>query len=198
MEARNKMSDEDIAKTYVITDTHFFHDRIITDFGFRPSNFNQLIINNWINTVGEDDIVIHLGDVIWGNQDQLKSVMGQLTGNIILVRGNHDKSHSNNWFIQAGFCAVFEKVQMSGVIFSHVPAIMNQEEIDRGLINVFGHFHNNGPDRWEKDYKQRITPNHFLLSLEDVNYSPVSLEKIKRQKYVKNAYNMLKSENKCI
>ena len=84
------------------------------------------------------------------------------------------------------------------MILSHVPAIMNEAEIERGLINVFGHFHNNGPERWEPKYKERITPNHYLLSLEEVNYVPVSLEKVRRRKYVKDAFNMLKSENKSI
>lgn len=187
-----------ISKTYVITDTHFFHSRIVTDFCFRPSNFNQVIVNNWVNTVQENDIVFHLGDVIWGNQEQLRGIMEILPGKIVLIRGNHDISHSNNWFLQAGFDLVLEKAQVSGVVLSHMPTTLSSEEIDKDFINVFGHFHNNSPERWEEKLKARITKNHYLLSLEDVGYKPVLLEEIRKGKYVKNAFDMLKGVNKNI
>ena len=187
--------ERNISKTYLVTDTHFSHTRIITHFGFRPPNFNQLIINQWQATVQPQDIVYHLGDVTWGSQGELMSIMAGLPGTKILIRGNHDKNHSNNWFIQAGFAAVLEKAQISGVILSHIPAIMNEAEIERGLINVHGHFHNNNHRKWEKYLVDRITDNHFLLALEDVEYRPVSLDAVKRGKYVKNSKKVLESES---
>ena len=153
--------NEKISKYYILSDTHWGHQRIITEFVFRPVNFEKLIIKNWKNTVKEQDIIIHLGDVTWGSQEQLQQIMNKLPGTKILVKGNHDRNHSNNWFIKAGFTAVFEKVQISGIIFSHFPAILNEEEIDRGIINVHGHFHNNPPDKWEKKLVEKITNNHF-------------------------------------
>jgi calcineurin-like phosphoesterase family protein len=184
--------DRKPSKTYIITDTHFFHNRIVTDFCFRPKNFHDLIINGWKNTVNENDVVFNLGDVTWGTKDQLLHIMQQLPGTKILVRGNHDRSYSNNWFIEAGFSAVLEKAQVSGVILSHFPAILNKEEIERGIINVHGHFHNNDPKRWEPKLKERITDNHFLLSLEDVGYTPVSLEKIAKRKFIFNSNELIK------
>ena len=79
--------DKTISKTFLITDTHWEHSRIITDFGFRPDNFGQIITNNWQNTVKNEDIVFHLGDVTWGSQDQLKNIMDNLPGTKILIRG---------------------------------------------------------------------------------------------------------------
>jgi len=178
-------------KTYIISDLHFFHNRIVTDFCFRPKNFHDLIINNWKNTVKENDIVFDLGDVTWGSQEQLFQIMQQLPGTKILIRGNHDKSHSNSWFIKAGYDAVLEKAQISGVILSHFPAILNEEEIERGIINVHGHFHNNSPSRWEPKLKERITNNHYLLSIEDVGYKPISLELIRKHKFVKNSKKLI-------
>lgn len=187
---------ETVSKTYIITDTHFDHEKMTTKFKVRPRNFTNKIINQWHATVEPHDIVVHLGDVIWGRQDRLSGIMNYLPGTKILVKGNHDRNHSNNWFIQAGFAAVFEKVQMSGIIFSHFPAILNQEEIDRGIINVFGHFHSNPPKRWEPSLKKRLTPNHFLLALENVEYRPIDLVKIKKEKFVQNALKLLESESK--
>lgn len=191
------MVEEDVSKVYLVTDLHFLHEKMQV-YCNRPQDFNSKIVRVWQATVHPEDIVFNLGDVIWGNQDQLKSFMGQLPGTHILIRGNHDKSHSNNWFIQAGFSVVLEKVQISKVVLSHVPSFLSEKEIEEGIINVFGHFHNHGPDRWEPRYKERITPNHYLLSFEDVNYTPVCLEQVLKRKYVKSAYDMLKSENKSV
>lgn len=186
------MSDKP-SKYYIITDSHFNHVKM-QEYCGRPANFDQLIINQWNATVQSQDIVIHLGDVTWGTQSQLKWIMAQLSGTKILVKGNHDRNHSNNWFIKTGFSAVFEKVQVSGVILSHMPAIMREEEIERGIINIHGHYHNVFPKKWEKNLVERITPNHYLLVLEDINYRPILLEDAKRKKFVKNTKKLLDSE----
>jgi len=185
--------DNNISKTYVITDTHWSHS-LMQKFCNRPPNFDQLIINQWRATVKPQDIVYHLGDVTWGSQEQLSTIMSVLPGTKILVRGNHDRNHSNNWFIQAGFAAVLEKAQVSGVILSHVPAIMGQEEIDRGIINLHGHFHNNSAKRWEKHLTERITESHYLLVLEDLDYRPLSMEHVAKRKFIVNSKKLLESE----
>lgn len=184
------MEENKISKYYISTDLHFFH-KAMQKYCNRPANFNDIIINQWKNTVGVDDIIIILGDVTWGSQEDLKNIMNELPGTKILVRGNHDKNHSNNWFIQAGFAFVAEKIQVSGIIFSHFPSYMSQEEIDRGIINVHGHFHNNPISKWEKELGKRITKNHYLMILEDIEYKPISLDKIKRRKFVVSTYDKI-------
>ena len=182
-------------KYYVTTDLHFSHHRIVTDFGFRPSNFHDLIIRNWRDTVKKNDIVFDLGDVTWGSQGQLLQIMNGLPGTKILIRGNHDRDHSNNWFIKAGYSVVLEKAQACGVVLSHFPAILNEEELKRDLINVHGHFHNVDPKEWEKKLVERITCNHYLLSLENTNYTPISLELIKKRKFIKNSKKLLENKS---
>ena len=185
--------DNNPSKTYIITDTHYGHS-LMQKYCNRPPDFEQKIIKQWQATVNSQDIVYHLGDVTWGNQNQLKQIMNVLPGTKILIRGNHDKNNSNNWFIQSGFAAVLEKAQISGVILSHFPAILNQKEIDLGIINIHGHFHNSSPKRWEQNLKNRITYNHFLMILENIDYMPISLEKAKRRKFVKNSKKLLESD----
>jgi len=186
---------EKITKIYIVTDLHFFH-KAMTKYCGRPANFNQIIINQWQATVQPQDIVFNLGDVTWSSQGQLQQINNGLPGTKILIRGNHDRDHSNNWFIKAGFSAVLEKAQISGIILSHFPSILNQEEIDRGIINVHGHFHNNDPDRWEPNQKKKITNNHYLLSMEDVNYTPISLEAIRRRRFIKNSKELIERKIK--
>jgi calcineurin-like phosphoesterase family protein len=186
--------DNEISKTYIITDTHFSHD-LMLQYCNRPPNFGHKIIKQWQAIVNPQDIVYHLGDVTWGSQEQLQQIMHSLPGTKILVRGNHDRSHSNNWFIRAGFAAAVEKAQVSGVILSHFPALMTQEEIDYGIINIHGHFHNNDPKRWEQKLKDKITSNHFLMILEDVGYRPIPLQEARKGKFVKNSKKLLESDS---
>jgi len=183
--------DKNITKTYFITDTHFHHT-LMQKYCGRPADFDSRIIKQWQATVQPQDIVYHLGDVTWGSQGQLMQIMHGLPGTKILIRGNHDKNHSNNWFIQAGFAAVLEKAQVSGILLSHMPAYMTEQEIERGIINVHGHFHNNGAEKWEKRFIERITPNHYLMILEDLNYRPVSLQDIVKRKFIVNCEELLK------
>ncbi len=177
------IKNNNIIKTYIIADLHFQHKKM-QEYCYRPSNSDQLIINNWKNTVDRNDLIYVLGDVIWGNLEELKKIIYQLPGIKILIRGNHDKNHTNNWFIQAGFAAVLEKAQINGIILSHFPSIMNQEEIDRGIVNIHGHFHNNPQSSWEKSLKKRLTNNHFLLSLELIKYKPILLNNAIRKNLV--------------
>lgn len=108
--------------------------------------------------------------------------MNGLPGTKILIRGDHDRNRSNNWFKKCGFAAVVGKAQVSGVILSHFPALMTQEEIDYGIINVHGHFHNNDPKKWEKKLKDKITSSHFLMILENVEYRAIPIESAKKRK----------------
>jgi calcineurin-like phosphoesterase family protein len=183
-----------ITKNYIIADTHFFHDALKRFCG-RPEKFEQLIINNWKSTVKPWDIIFHLGDVTWGNQTELKSIITSLPGTKVLVRGNHDKNHSNNWFIKAGFSIVVEKVQIDNIILSHMPSVMNRAEIKRNIINIHGHFHNNKPSTWENYLKKRITNNHYLLVLENIDYKPVLLKTAITKKFVTMSKKILESEN---
>ena len=190
------MSDE-ISKTYLLTDSHFGHTAM-QKYCNRPPDFGQKIINQWQATISPKDIVYHLGDVTWGSQGQLQQILHGLSGTKILVRGNHDRNHSNNWFIQAGFAAVVEKAQVSGVILSHFPAILTKEDIKYGIINIHGHFHNNDPKKWEQKLKDKITKNHFLMILENVEYRPIDLHKARKGKFVENSKKLIESESKIV
>ena len=86
---------------YFIADTHFNHENIIRycNRPFENSNeMNEYIINKWNSVVNENDVVYHLGDVGFGNTEELKQLVGRLNGTKILIRGNHDyKRGLNGW-----------------------------------------------------------------------------------------------------
>lgn len=164
-------------KIFLISDTHWFHERALL-FGKRPPEFTQKIITQWQTFVMPQDTVIHLGDVIWGNKTQLQTVMNQLTGTKILVRGNHDKNHSDNWFKDAGFSFVCQKTMVNNILLSHMPSRLCAEDIEYGVRNIHGHFHNIQHQKWEQKLKDRLTDNHYLLALEMIGYKPVLLSEV--------------------
>ena len=159
------------ASTFIISDTHWYHDEMITAID-RPKDYAKLIFKRWASTVTENDIVIHLGDVIWDNQLKLKEILDSLPGRKILVKGNHDK-RSDNWYMANGFSFSCDSLIYKNILFSHVPMVL-PEGVD---WNIFGHWHNFPQKDWEPVLKARLTDKHKLFSLEDMNYMPVKLER---------------------
>ena len=123
-------------KTWVISDTHFYHEKL-KENNYRPQDFMGKIICNWKRMVSDDDLVIHLGDVSW-SKDLL---VDTLPGRKVLVRGNHDKK-TCSWYMSHGFdfaCDSFDRKFGNVVVrFTHVPIEKPDYTFD---INIHGHLH---------------------------------------------------------
>jgi len=85
---------------FVTSDQHFNHFKISQLCGrkFRSlEEMHNVMIKLWNNTIRPQDIVIHLGDIVFtkGASSEVSKIISQLNGRIILVKGNHDrKSYS--------------------------------------------------------------------------------------------------------
>ena len=68
----------DGSKVFFTSDTHFYHENIIR-FCNRPFKdvemMNETIIANWNNTIGQDDIVFHLGDFCLGGSAEWSKIL---------------------------------------------------------------------------------------------------------------------------
>ena len=170
-----------MADTFVISDTHFNHAPILTfkDYAGQPpragftevDHMNQVMLDNWNDTVGPNDTVIHCGDVLFGMDkvDWLTNVFAKLPGKKRLVLGNHD-----NVKMLAPF---FKDIQMwidmsdKGLLFTHTPqhpsTLAESHRFGTGpILNVHGHIHSNPSP--EGPYK--------CVCVEQINYTPVSIE----------------------
>ena len=185
-------------KVFVISDQHFDHRNIInytrTDL-FGSDNIEDSVnkMNNYIiakhnEVVGEDDIVIMLGDVAFKTgTERLTELMSKLNGHKFLVMGNHDIIDKPDLYLRAGFEEVFlAPVKFNGDFYSHYPLNASTESRDRpdtilykflceefksmdSGINFHGHQHsyvNNG-DR-EKN-----------VSCEQADYKPIFVGRTK-------------------
>lgn len=174
-------------KIYLITDTHFNHEKI-KEYCGRPDNYEQLLWKG-LENLPKDCLLIHLGDVCIGKDLEVHERIKKLPYKKILVKGNHDRK-SDSWYLSNGWDFVCDKFSANyfgkNILFSHTPT-KNSEWWD---MNIHGHFHNNLHRLLEGKYvvdgeKERneidlnnLTPKHKLLAVENTNYKPVSLESI--------------------
>lgn len=177
-------------KIYIITDTHFFHDKI-AEYCDRPKNHTEIIGENLLSiNLSKDDILIHLGDICVGNDQKAHELYIQpLVCRKWLVRGNHDNK-SNSWYIAHGWDWVGDqfiaKLFGKKILFSHLP-----QKIDNTIdMNIHGHFHNTLHrllnKKWVTPEEEKrnmiplsvLTDKHKLLVLEDVEYKPIPVESL--------------------
>ena len=172
---------------------HFYHKNII-GYENRPHDFNELIITNWKSMVTADDLIIHLGDVIFAQAGRLYDILTVCPGKKILCRGNHDYE-KEQWYKNKGFAEVYKHYVLGDILFSHKPMNIEEFEETHGIkirYNIHGHFHSKiRSDRSEStrgDIEGRrpddypfYSKKHLRLSIEEEDYKPVLLEEfIKR------------------
>ena len=182
-------------KIHVISDTHFNHQKLV-EFEKRPANFNEIIIRNWNKTVADDDLVIHLGDVILGHDSSLDTILTRCKGRKVLARGNHDHK-SIDWYMARGFDFVCDYFVYKNLAFSHAPLtplpLQNNRqksgtenwEARNVDLNIHGHFHRGThrgivgrPDRYyDFEYFDANRPKYHLIQIED-NLRPVMLNEV--------------------
>ena len=155
-------------KVFVIADTHFGHENIIR-YCNRPfstvEEMDKALIKNWNETVSNNDVVIHLGDVGLGSKEYISSIIKQLNGKKILVMGNHD-NWSEQTYRDMGFHTVsrFPIIYDGFFIMSHAPMQLSETT---PYFNAFGHVHN------DAKYVDNATSKCF--SVERIGYRPALL-----------------------
>ena len=155
---------------WITSDTHYHHKNICrgvtnwrTQDGKIPVNstrdFRDLdemdatIINNINSKVGQDDTLIHLGDVAFGGFDKLEQFLDRLIcKNIYLVLGNHDHHIKNNRsFIKDRFMVVknYMEVNIEGedFVLCHYP-LQSWHGLNKGVIHLHGHVHLSAQNKW--------------------------------------------------
>ena len=162
-------------KYWIITDTHFNHKKM-QEYCGRPENVEELIKKNLSELVRDGDILIHLGDVCIGGDNESNNWFKTLKSRNILVRGNHD-SKSHHWYMHNGWdlCVDRFDLKMFGerIAFTHVPIVWDENY----SMNIHGHFHNSKHRMHEERLQKIANEFHKLLAIENTEYKPVLLEK---------------------
>lgn len=161
-------------KVWIITDTHLGHKKLI-EWG-RPVDFEQQITSSLRREVKSEDLLIHLGDVAIGHDEENNLLITSVPCKKILVKGNHD-SKSNSWYLGHGWdfvCHSFMDVLWGKrVKFAHAPEPI-EEDIDLQL-----HGHSHGDAHRDEEFCPFYSPEyHKEVALEKTGYRPILLESL--------------------
>lgn len=168
---------------FLISDTHFGHANCLNFMrsdGVTPlrpfscvEEMDEVMIENWNNTVHSCDKVYHLGDVAFRNATSFDTIMSRLRGEKVLIKGNHDK------FKLSVYARHFKDVrgshQFDGLLLTHIPTHVGS--LGRWPTNCHGHTHANLVEL----SPHHPDPRYFNVSVECIDYTPISLETIKSE-----------------
>jgi len=177
---------------FFASDHHFHHKNILTfkDSDDKPlrvfddvEEMNEYMVDCHNRVVKPTDKVYFLGDISMSRNSKGLEILGRMTGEKILIKGNHDLCTANQYLKY--FKDVRGSHQFEGMILTHIP--IHPESLARWGLNVHGHLHSNrvvlhdqagsvlGPDL-----------RYFNVSMEQINYTPISLEEIKKLRKITN------------
>jgi calcineurin-like phosphoesterase family protein len=150
-------------KVWITSDTHFGHKNICRGVtGWRLPDgsipidktrdfdsigeMNDAIVNNINSVVGQDDVLIHLGDWSFGGFENIKIFRDRIVcKEIHLILGNHDEHiEKNRENIQDLFSSVnhYTKLMYNSetLVLMHYP-IDSWDGLNKGHIHLHGHCH---------------------------------------------------------
>lgn len=154
-------------KIFFTSDTHYGHKNICRGVSnwtggldktrdFRTiDQMNAAIINGINQTVGQDDILVHLGDWSFGGFESIQEFRDRIIcKNVYLILGNHDHHIENNrGNCQDLFKGVYQYTRLVVVrpvnsrivekfnfVLSHFP-ICSWHDMNKGTYHLFGHVH---------------------------------------------------------
>ena len=150
-------------KVFVTSDTHFGHKNIcrgVTEWrlpdGSVPiaqtrdfstiEQMNETIVNNINSVVGQDDVLIHLGDWSFSGIENIQKFRDRIIcKEIPLILGNHDTHIENNRDnVQELFTSVNHYTKLmykfKTFVLFHYP-IASYDGLNKGHIHLHGHVH---------------------------------------------------------
>jgi calcineurin-like phosphoesterase family protein len=154
---------------FFTADHHFNHKNIIK-YSNRPfkdeEEMNHNLISNWNSRIKVGDTVYHLGDVGFGN---LENILKILNGEIILIRGTHDKSALEHPKRFRSIHSLLDlKIEDQDITLCHY-AMRTWRKSHYGAWHLFGHSHGSLPAYGAS----------FDVGVDCWNFYPVSFKEIK-------------------
>lgn len=172
---------------FFIADTHFGHEAPCTKFKredgspLRPfscaAEADEVMVQNWNKVVKPEDRIYHVGDISMSKKHL--PILDRLNGRKVLIKGNHDIEKLSVY--TKYFDDIRGSHQFAGMLITHIP--VHPASLARWGFNVHGHLHANRVMR-DSQYTrgQEIDPRYFCVSVEQINYTPISLEEVRKHK----------------
>lgn len=142
-----------MAKTFFVSDSHFFHKRIVEltnrNKDTTAENHTDWLVDLWNSQVKEDDTVWHLGDFAFtSSKGKLEDLLSRLNGRINFIYGNHcdvktfESIYNRLHYINIRSIQHYKEIKIQGnkVVLFHFPiAAWNKQHY--GSWHLHGHCH---------------------------------------------------------
>ena len=171
-----------MSNIFLISDLHFGHEapysKFLRDDGsfLRPHGSAHLgdetMILNWNNRVRPNDKIYVLGDVVMSKNAKGLEILRRLMGEKILIKGNHDLCSLSQY--AEHFKDIRGSHQLDGMLLTHIP--IHPDSLSRWTHNIHGHLHQR---EVMTAFGARVDTRYFNVSVERINYTPISLEELK-------------------
>lgn len=123
---------------WITTDWHLYSKEWNDHHPHRSKANLERLTANFSSTIGEHDLLIHLGDICdpeAADYETMKKIISSIPGRKILVRGNHD-TEKDPYYLGLGFDDVVDVLVIHNMIFAHKPIQVAPDE-----LNIHGHLH---------------------------------------------------------
>lgn len=170
---------------FFAADYHFGHESPYSKFKradgspLRPfanaDEGDEAMIERHNAVVKAEDRVYVVGDVAMSHKHLYK--LGRMNGRKVLIKGNHDIAKLSQYLPY--FDDIRGSHQFDGILITHIP--VHPYSLARWGFNVHGHLHANRVVTNDQ-HREVIDPRYFCVSVEQINYTPISLEEVKKHK----------------
>lgn len=179
---------------FFTSDLHLGHENVLR-FDNRPfasvEKMDEELIRRWNAKVSKEDIVYVLGDLIWKTRsDDAPTLIKRLNGQIILIKGNHDRFLHNIKAKEAlagikdydDISVTLEDGTVRRCILSHyfIPMYIGHRY---NAIHLHGHSHTSEEALMEREIAEMLNQRGIKNEIYNVgcmywNYEPVTLDEI--------------------
>lgn len=154
---------------WLTSDLHFGHGNIIK-YCDRPyesvEEMNEDLVVKCNEKVGDDDLVINLGDVGFLKKDKIEFYLSRLKGHKMLLLGNHDNREHVEGLFDKGVYDYAEISRGSAVyVLCHFP-ILSWNGKYHGIPHLHGHTHGTLDNTGELRFDMGIDVWKGLISLD--------------------------------
>jgi len=170
------------------------------------AEMDETLIHRWNAKVGKDDLVYVLGDLIWKSRNgDAHNLIKSLNGQIILIKGNHDRFLHNAKAKDAlagikdydDISVTLEGGSVRRCILSHYFIPMYNGHRHQA-IHLHGHSHITAEAEVELRIAKELNAEGFINEIYNVgcmywNYEPVTLDEILRHEEAKHNRSELES-----
>jgi len=157
---------------WLISDTHFNHMKL-EEWGGRSGDWQESLWKGLLELPPED-LLIHLGDICIGDDEEVHRNLDAIACKKVLVIGNHDKK-SKQWYQEHGWDFVVDSLELiymgEYILFTHRP-VAHFWHLTR---NIHGHTHGNL--HRSEEYASYYDPEFNKdISPELIGYAPIRLD----------------------